>query len=61
VSESTEKPLSYYRNNVGATLNRLEAMRESAVCKLVFSSSCTACGKPKSLPVNEDAPTVHFF
>jgi len=60
VGESTEKPLLYYRNNVGGALNLLEAMHESGVRDLVFSSSCTVYGKPESLPIKEDAPLGAF-
>ena len=55
VGESTEKPLWYYRNNVGGTLNLLAAMENADVKKLVFSSSCTVYGDPESVPVTEDA------
>jgi UDP-glucose 4-epimerase len=55
VGESTEKPLWYYRNNVGGTLNLLAAMEKADVKKLVFSSSCTVYGDPESVPVTEDA------
>ena len=57
VPESTSMPLSYYRNNLDATLTLLETMQEFGVKKLVFSSSATVYGVPKSVPVNEDADT----
>lgn len=44
VAESVEKPLEYYQNNIGGTLNLLQAMRENGVKKLVFSSSATVYG-----------------
>lgn len=44
VGESVEQPLRYYENNVGGTLNLLEAMRAYGVKKLVFSSSATVYG-----------------
>lgn len=55
VGESVEKPLKYYRNNVSATVLLLEKMQEYGVKNLVFSSSCTVYGQPKSLPVTESA------
>lgn len=55
VGESTEKPLWYYRNNVGGTLNLLSAMQTTGVRKLVFSSSCTVYGDPETVPVTEAA------
>jgi UDP-glucose 4-epimerase len=56
VNESTEKPLEYYRNNIGATLTLLKIMQEFKVNKLVFSSSCTVYGQPDLLPVTEISP-----
>ncbi len=39
VAESVEEPERYYRNNVGGTLNLLEAMSAADVSRLVFSST----------------------
>lgn len=57
VGESVEKPLAYYRNNLGSTIGLVEAMAEHGVSKLVFSSSCTVYGEPEIIPVTESAPT----
>jgi UDP-glucose 4-epimerase len=54
VGESVDKPLDYYRNNVSATINVLEAMQEAGVGKFVFSSTCAVYGEPKNIPVTED-------
>lgn len=58
VGESVEKPLLYYRNNIGSLVTLLEVMREHQVNNLVFSSSCTVYGQPdkQHLPVDETAP-----
>jgi len=56
VGESVEKPLEYYKNNVVGTLNLLEVMREFEVNKMVFSSSATVYGAPKTVPITEDMP-----
>jgi len=56
VGESVEKPLEYYRNNIVGTLNLLDAMRAHNCFKIVFSSSATVYGKPKSVPIKEDFP-----
>ena len=56
VGESVEKPLIYYRNNLDSTLSLLEVANEFKVKKIVFSSSATVYGKPKSLPIKEDFP-----
>lgn len=44
VGESVEKPLKYYENNVGGTINLLECMQEYGVKRIVFSSSATVYG-----------------
>ena len=56
VGESVQKPLMYYRNNIGSTLSLLEVMNEFNVKKIVFSSSATVYGNPKILPIKEDFP-----
>lgn len=56
VGESVEKPLEYYRNNVGGTITLLESARAHAVRRLVFSSSSTVYGDPESVPLYEDSP-----
>jgi UDP-glucose 4-epimerase len=56
VGESVEKPLLYYRNNVGSLLYLLEAMERYGCTGLVFSSSCTVYGQPDRLPVTEQTP-----
>ena len=57
VGESVSMPVRYYQNNVSTILNLLEAMQNHNVKKLVFSSSATVYGNPKSVPITEDAPT----
>lgn len=56
VGESCEKPLEYFANNLGNTLNLLRVMREYGVKNFVFSSSATVYGQPKSVPIKEDFP-----
>jgi UDP-glucose 4-epimerase len=56
VGESVHIPIPYYQNNIGGTLNLLEAMNDSGVKNLVFSSSATVYGDPASLPITEDFP-----
>lgn len=58
VGESVEKPLMYYRNNVGGLVNLLESMAAHSIHKIVFSSSCTVYGEPQNLPVTEISPVV---
>lgn len=56
VGESQQKPLLYYRNNLGSLVTMLEVMGEFDVSDIVFSSSCTVYGQPDNLPVTEETP-----
>lgn len=56
VGESCTIPLKYYKNNMSGTITLLEAMQEFGVKNLVFSSSATVYGEPKSVPVTEEFP-----
>ncbi len=56
VGESVLKPLKYYRNNLDSTLTLLEVMEENNCFNIIFSSSATVYGKPKTLPIYEDFP-----
>ena len=56
VGESVEKPLEYYDNNIGGTVKLCEVMRDNGCKKIVFSSSATVYGDPKSVPIKEDFP-----
>ena len=57
VGESCQKPLLYYHNNITGTLNLLDSMTSHGVNRIVFSSSATVYGTPKSVPIREDFPT----
>lgn len=56
VGESVEFPLTYYENNIGASLNLLKAMDNHGINKIVFSSSANVYGDPASLPIKEGFP-----
>ena len=56
VGESVEKPLEYYHNNIGGLISLVEVMKEFNCKNLVFSSSATVYGDPKSVPIKEDFP-----
>lgn len=56
VGESVADPLRYYRNNVGGTNSLLQAMREAAVDRVVFSSTCAVYGAPSKVPIPEGHP-----
>ena len=57
VGESCSIPVDYYRNNIDSTLTLLEVMKKYDVKNLVFSSSATVYGVPKTVPLKEDMPT----
>ncbi|PKM80615.1 MAG: UDP-glucose 4-epimerase GalE [Firmicutes bacterium HGW-Firmicutes-14] len=56
VGESAVKPGMYYRNNVANTLSLLDAMLETGVSKIVFSSTAAVYGEPGEIPITEDSP-----
>lgn len=56
VGESVSIPLKYYHNNISGTVVLCEAMQKAGVKRIVFSSSATVYGLPKSLPIREDFP-----
>lgn len=55
VGESVAKPLLYYDNNLISTIHLCEVMQKFNCKKLIFSSSATVYGNPKTLPIREDA------
>ena len=54
VGESVTEPAKYWRNNVAAGLELLDAMRAHGVGRLVFSSTCATYGFPDRVPVTEN-------
>lgn len=56
VGESVEKPLKYYDNNIGITINLLKLMEKYNVKKIIFSSSATVYKESKILPLTENMP-----
>lgn len=56
VGESVAKPLAYYQNNIMSTLTLCSAMKKHECRRIVFSSSATVYGVPKSFPICEDFP-----
>ncbi len=57
VGESVEKPLKYYENNVGGTINLLKCMKKHGVNKIIFSSSATVYGEQPTPKLDETMPT----
>ena len=56
VGESVKIPIRYYHNNITGTLNLIDIMQKHDVYNLVFSSSATVYGMPKTVPITEDFP-----
>lgn len=51
---STANPRDDFATNIGGTLNVLLAARESNAERVVYSSSASIYGNPRSIPINED-------
>jgi UDP-glucose 4-epimerase len=58
VSESMERPLAYYRNNVAGSEALLSAMVQANVLRLVFSSTAAVYGDAGADPLTETLPIV---
>lgn len=56
VGESTTIPLTYYYNNIISTIILCDVMQKHNVKKLIFSSSATVYGIPKTSPITEEFP-----
>lgn len=56
VGESEKFPEMYFDNNISSTLALLEAMKKYNVSKLVFSSTCSLYGEPKTDTLDETHP-----
>ncbi|HLG70394.1 MAG TPA: UDP-glucose 4-epimerase GalE [Chloroflexota bacterium] len=58
VGESSQDPRKYFTNNVGGSLNLLNAMVDAGVRLLVFSSTSEVYGEAQQLPLPEDHPKL---
>jgi UDP-glucose 4-epimerase len=56
VGESMREPARYYRDNVAGGINLIEAARQGAVGRIVFSSTAAVYGVPEMTPITEDTP-----
>jgi UDP-glucose 4-epimerase len=57
VGESVAQPGLYWSHNLGGSLALLEAMRETGVGRIVFSSTAATYGEPERTPIEETDPT----
>jgi UDP-glucose 4-epimerase len=55
-TESINRPLDYYQNNLTGTLHLCMAMNAHGVKNIVFSSSATVYGENNQPPLREDMP-----
>lgn len=55
---STANPRDDFATNIGGTLNVLLAARTSPVDRVVYTSSASIYGNPRSIPINEDDQIV---
>jgi len=58
VGESVRDPRKYFQNNVVNTLSLLDAMVDTGVKPIVFSSTCATYGDPVQAPISETHPQV---
>jgi UDP-glucose 4-epimerase len=58
VEESVREPGRYYRANVSAGINLLDAMLRHGIKKLIFSSTAATYGEPEKIPIPEDHRTA---
>ena len=56
VGESCESPNKYYRNNVVAGLLLLDALNQTGIKRIVFSSTAATYGEPEKQPIEETDP-----
>ena len=56
VGESMTNPSKYFRNNVAAGINLIDAAVEAGVKKFIFSSTCATYGTPDKVPIDERLP-----
>jgi UDP-glucose 4-epimerase len=56
VGESVREPGKYWHNNTEGVRLLLEAMRQVAITKFVFSSTAAIFGEPQYVPIDESHP-----
>lgn len=64
VGESVEKPIEYYTNNLTSSLVLCQLMQKYDCRSIIFSSSATVYGNPKTVPIDEDfelGPTTNPY
>jgi UDP-glucose 4-epimerase len=54
---SMAKPVQFFQNNIGGTINLIKHLQDNQVKKLVFSSTAAVYGNPPTTEVTEQTPT----
>lgn len=54
VGESVKNPVGFSENNIVGTVKLLQAMKNTGVKKIIFSSSACVYGRPQKLPITEE-------
>jgi UDP-glucose 4-epimerase len=57
VPESVANPIAYYRNNLCASVELIDACVDCHIKGFVFSSTAAVYGSPDANPIREDVPT----
>ncbi len=58
VGDSMKNPTKFFRNNLCCGVNLLDAMVQTGVRRIVFSSSAAVYGEPKRVPIREEDATA---
>lgn len=58
VGESMQKPFKYFRDNVHAAENVIEAAVEHNVKRFILSSTANLFDRPNRVPIDEDEPII---
>ena len=56
VGESMQDPMLYFKNNLEGGIHLADAMVETGIKKIIFSSTCATYGQPDRMPITEDVP-----
>ncbi len=56
IDESVRNPGIFFQVNITGGLNLLEAMKDTGVKNIVFSSTAATYGQPEHIPILEEAP-----
>lgn len=55
VGESVQRPIKYFKNNIGGLVGLLSAIQDTDCRDFVYSSSATVYGEPNCVPITEES------